>query len=122
MELVKSFTFDAAHYMPEMAEGHPYRRTHGHSFRVEVEVRGAPTPPHGWVADLGEIGAAAEEIKSLLDHSLLNEIEGLERPTLEALCVWIADRMRSRAPGLARVTVARPSVGEACTYRLSGAE
>jgi len=121
MEIVKAFQFDAAHFMPAMEEGHRYRRPHGHSFRVEVAISGSPDPDHGWVADFGEVAAALDDVRAQLDHALLNEIEGLERPTLEALCVWIAAKLEGRFPGLSRVTVERPSVGEACTHRLAGA-
>ena len=102
--------------MPKMGEGHPYRRTHGPSFQVEVALRGEPDAEHGWVSDFGEVTRALQDVRETLDHSLLNEIEGLEKPTLETLCMWIAGQLRPRLPMLARVTVSRPSVGEACTY------
>ena len=35
-EITKQFTFEAAHYFPNMPKGHVYRKIHGHSFIVEV--------------------------------------------------------------------------------------
>jgi 6-pyruvoyltetrahydropterin/6-carboxytetrahydropterin synthase len=87
---------------------------HGHSFRVEATVRGPASGPVGWVGDLGELDAALREAAGALDHALLNELPGLESPTLEALCLWFAGRLKDRFPGLSRVVVSRPSVGESC--------
>ena len=39
-EITKQFTFEAAHYFPNMPEGHIYRKIHGHSFVVEVTFYG----------------------------------------------------------------------------------
>ena len=38
VRLHKSFTFEAAHWLPTFPEGHKCRRMHGHSFQVEVVV------------------------------------------------------------------------------------
>ena len=115
-EITKAAAFDAAHRLPAGgAEGSPYTRLHGHSFRVEASVRGPAAPPVGWVADLGALDAALREIAARLDHRLLNDVPGLESPTLEALCHFFADRLKPRFPGLSRVVVSRPSIGESCT-------
>jgi len=118
-EITKAATFDAAHRLPAHPEGAPYTRLHGHSFRIEATVRGPAEGPVGWVADLGALDAALREIASELDHGLLNEIPGLESPTLEALCVYVSDRLGPRFPGLSRVVVSRPSVGESCALALA---
>ena len=39
-EITKAATFDAAHFLPQGPETSPYRRLHGHSFRVEATVCG----------------------------------------------------------------------------------
>ena len=122
MRIIKSVHFDAAHYLDvaDAAEaGRPYARMHGHSFRIDVEIAGEPDPATGWVADLGDIADALEALRADLDHRLLNEVPGLERPTLESIAAWAAARLKDQFPGLARVTVARPSVGEACVYDVS---
>jgi 6-pyruvoyltetrahydropterin/6-carboxytetrahydropterin synthase len=113
-EITKAAAFDAAHRLPAHPEGEPYSRLHGHSFRVEATVRGPAVAPVGWVDDLGALDAALRELAAELDHGLLNEIPGLESPTLEALCVHFASRLKPRFPGLCRVVVSRPSVGESC--------
>lgn len=118
-EITKAAAFDAAHYLTEGADAHPYRRLHGHSFRVEASVRGAATGPAGWVVDLGALEAGLKAAAVELDHSLLNETPGLERPTLESLCAWFAERLRPAYPALSRITVSRPTLGESCTLTLA---
>ena len=51
MEIFKEFSFEAAHRLPHVPEGHKCARLHGHSFRVAVHVRGPLDPTLGWVMD-----------------------------------------------------------------------
>lgn len=119
-EITKAAGFDAAHNLPDGGPaGSPYTRLHGHSFRVEATVRGQAAPPVGWVADLGELDRALKAVAGELDHGLLNEKPGLESPTLENICVYFAQRLQPQFPGLCRVTVSRPTIGESCTYLVS---
>ncbi|MEO1251660.1 MAG: 6-carboxytetrahydropterin synthase QueD [Pseudomonadota bacterium] len=116
MRIIKSVTFDAAHFLDHDPEARPYARLHGHSFLMEVEIAGEPDPKTGWVADFGDVAEALEAVREVLDHRLLNELEGLERPTLENICKWVAARLRPNFPGLKQVRVSRPSNGETCVY------
>ena len=98
MRIVKSIQFDAAHYLKTdaMADERPYARMHGHSFVLDVEIEGDQAPDTGWVVDFGDVADALDDLRSALDHRLLNEIEGLERPTLENICLWAAARLKVR--------------------------
>ncbi len=116
-EITKAARFDAAHRLPG-GEGKPYERLHGHTYRVEASVAGPASAPMGWVADLASLETALAGTAGELDHSLLNDHPGLEAPTLEALCLWFAQRLGPRFPGLVRVTVSRPTVDESCTLNL----
>lgn len=118
MRIVKSITFDAAHFLEDGPGTRPYARMHGHSFTLEAAIEGEPDPAAGWVADFADVAAALDELRDSLDHRLLNEVEGLERPTLENICRYAADRLRARFPGLRQIRVARPSNGEACVLDL----
>ena len=117
-EITKAASFDAAHFLPLGPEGGRYRRMHGHSFRVEATVRGEAEDAAAWVVDLGELEQALDAAARALDHGLLNEQPGLETPTLERLCLYFAERLQPAFPGLSRVVVARPSVGESCALSL----
>ena len=116
-EITQRAHFDAAHYLERGPKGE-YRRLHGHSFEVEAAVKGPMLEPVGWVADLGALDAALKAAAAELDHGLLNEHPGLESPTLERLCLHFAARLRPEFPGLSRITVARPTIGERCTLQL----
>lgn len=113
MELFRTFTFEAAHHLPNVAEGHKCRRLHGHSYRVEVRVGGDVDPVTGMVMDFADITQAVEPIRHRLDHYYLNEVEGLENPTSENLARWIWNRLDVSLPLVAIV------VRETCT---SGAD
>jgi 6-pyruvoyltetrahydropterin/6-carboxytetrahydropterin synthase len=116
-EITKAATFDAAHHLPAGPPGR-YTRLHGHSFRVEATVRGEAIGPAGWVADLGDLDRALKAVASELDHGLLNEKPGLESPTLEHICAYVAERLKGEFPGLTRVVVSRPTVNESCALLL----
>ena len=112
IELVKDFRFEAAHYLPNVPEGHKCRRMHGHSFRGEVAVRGPIDPHTGWVMDFADLKAVVEPIVRQLDHYVLNDIAGLENPTSEILAVWIWEKLAPQLPDLHRITIE-----ETCTSR-----
>jgi 6-pyruvoyltetrahydropterin/6-carboxytetrahydropterin synthase len=113
-EITKAATFDAAHYFAEGPEHRPYSNMHGHSFRVEASVRGVRQEPVGWVADLGDLEAALKAVAGELDHGVLNDKPGLDRPTLEHICLYFAERLKPQFPGLCRIVVSRPTIGESC--------
>jgi len=117
ISITKEFRFDAAHYLPTAPKGHPNARMHGHSFVVEVTLEGTPDPVKGWIRSFGEVDAAVADLRGRLDHHLLNEIPGLELPTLERLSRFIFDELKGALPEIASVTVRRDSLGESCTYR-----
>ena len=114
MEIFREFTFEAAHRLPYVPEGHKCGRLHGHSYRAEVHVRGEVDPATGWILDFAEIKAAFKPIEDTLDHRYLNEIEGLENPTSENLARWIWQRLECHLP-LARVVV-RETCTSGCVY------
>jgi 6-pyruvoyltetrahydropterin/6-carboxytetrahydropterin synthase len=113
-EITKAAAFDAAHRLPGGPEGGPYTRLHGHSFKVEATLRGPAKPPVGWVDDLAALDGALGDVARGLDHTLLNDMPGLESPTLEALCLYFAGQLKPRFPALSRIVVSRPSIGESC--------
>ncbi|HEY4030437.1 MAG TPA: 6-carboxytetrahydropterin synthase [Caulobacteraceae bacterium] len=116
-EITKAAQFDAAHSLDDGPVDGRYRRLHGHSFRVEASVKGGRQGP-GWVADLGALDQALKALAGELDHGLLNEKEGLSSPTLENLCLYFADRLKVEFPGLSRVVVSRPTIGESASLTL----
>jgi 6-pyruvoyltetrahydropterin/6-carboxytetrahydropterin synthase len=117
MRVYKEFFFEAAHFLPSAPPGHPNARVHGHSFRVRVTVDGEPDDRSGILLPFDELEQAIAQTREALDHRLLNEVEGLEAPTLERIAMWLWDRLHNRLPGLAEIEIARDSCHEGCVYR-----
>jgi 6-pyruvoyltetrahydropterin/6-carboxytetrahydropterin synthase len=112
IEITQQFGFDAAHHLGTGAAEN--RRLHGHSFQVEVTLRG--DAPDGVLRDFGEVDTALKSVREILDHRLLNDVEGLGAPTLENLARFIYAEAKTRLPQVVRVKIVRPSYGQSCTY------
>lgn len=115
MQIYKEFTFEAAHRLPHVPEGHKCARLHGHSFMVKVAVSGAVGDHSGWVMDFGDIKAAFQPIWKQLDHYYLNEIPGLENPTSENLAIWIWNKLQPVLPQLSSIEI-RETCTSGCIY------
>src|SRR5690348_4280064 len=115
LEITQQFTFDAAHFLkPAVMDSN--RRIHGHSFYVEVTLRGEADHAKGWVRDFGEINTVLGEIRDTLDHRLLNELPEIGNPTLENLARFIFREAKRRLPQTCRIRISRPSLGQSCVY------
>lgn len=111
----KEFRFDAAHQLDAGPDGDPrYRRLHGHSYQVEVWVRG-PRTDYGWVVDMGDLERRIELVRNDLDHRFLNEVEELGPPTMENIAAFVWKKLADLPP-LHRIQVKRQQSGEGCEY------
>jgi 6-pyruvoyltetrahydropterin/6-carboxytetrahydropterin synthase len=94
--LTKIFRFEAAHSLP----GHKGKcaRPHGHSYSLEVTLRGpikkAPgASDDGMVMDFDDLsGFVQQAVLERLDHQDLNQVTGI-RTTAENLAHWIWDAL-----------------------------
>lgn len=116
MEVFRVFQIEAAHWLPNVPEGHKCSRLHGHSFRVEVHVRGEVGQDSGWVMDFADLGKAFRPLFEQLDHYCLNDIEGLSNPTSENLARWVWAKLQPDLPGLSKVSV-QETCNAGCIYR-----
>jgi 6-pyruvoyltetrahydropterin/6-carboxytetrahydropterin synthase len=115
MELFKQFSIEAAHWLPNVPADHKCRRMHGHSFQIQVHVRGPVDPHLGWVMDFAEIKAAFAPVEDEIDHRCLNDVEGLENPTSENLARWLWKRLRPALPLLSKIVV-QETCTSGCVY------
>ena len=117
MKVFKDFTFEAAHSLPHLPETHKCHYTHGHSYRVRVQVEGE-IRENFWVIDYDDISKAFQPIiDQYLDHKHLNDIPGLSASTSEMLALWIWSRLVAVLPtdlGLTIVVYETPTAG--CLY------
>lgn len=97
-EIWKTIRFEASHRLPNVPEGHPCGRLHGHSWVVELHVRGAVETMSGWIIDFADVKSKFKDLYDALDHNHLNELPGLENPTSEHVARWIWDKVAPRFP------------------------
>ena len=98
--VVKEFTFDAAHFLPGY-DG-PCANIHGHTYKLQIGVKGE-VGHNGMVIDFNDFKKLVEEkFLSVLDHSLLNSITGMNgfsfphfQPTAERMVLFFANAMTS---------------------------
>lgn len=102
IRVTAQYSFEAAHFLPNVPDGHKCRRLHGHNYRIDVSVSG-PLDGRGFVIDYAELDAVAQPIVDSLDHRCLNDIPGLENPTSEVLALWLRDRIVAALPMYAPV-------------------
>jgi len=108
----RSFTFDAAHRLPQMPPEHKCHRLHGHTYRVRVELTG-PLQADGMVYEWGELDEFLRRLHDIVDHRYLNDLHHLapttspipktgikhqvpqNNPTAENMARWIYDEVCS---------------------------
>jgi 6-pyruvoyltetrahydropterin/6-carboxytetrahydropterin synthase len=114
--LTKSFHFEAAHTLPSLPEDHKCRRMHGHSFKLAISIEGEVDEKIGWIYDHKRISDAMKPLLDLVDHAYLNEIEGLESPTIERMAAWFWRKLEPSLPGLVEITI-HETPSASCTFR-----
>lgn len=99
--------FEAAHAL--RGDFGPATRRHGHTYRVEVSVRGPTLREDGTLCDLSVLQSAVDEAVGALDYQDLDELPELagRNTTVEVVAQHLFDRIAPRlaGDGLAGLTV-----------------
>ena len=103
MILYKQFSFDSAHYLPNVPEGHKCRELHGHTYHLTVFLEGDVMEDRGWVIDFTDLKKVVKPVIDMVDHKYLNDIPGLENPTTEMFSKWLWERIKPLLPELKRI-------------------
>ena len=103
MQIFKTFTFDSAHSLPNVPDGHKCKAVHGHTYQLTIFIEGPLVENLEWVMDFAEVKSVVEPIVKILDHKYMNDIEGLENPTCERIAIWIWDKIKVGIPQLVRI-------------------
>jgi 6-pyruvoyltetrahydropterin/6-carboxytetrahydropterin synthase len=111
--------FDAAHTLRREIEAEGSRRIHGHTYHAEISIRGPLDSATGMVIDLGVLRARLQDVRTQLDHHLLDDVPGLGIPTLENLCLFIAKALGDMQPPISQVRVWRDALGDECLLNLA---
>lgn len=86
----KSFTFAAAHRLPNY--NGPCRFLHGHEWKLEIEVLKRIDTRTNMVMDFRDIKALVNRhVVNVLDHGYINRV--ISYPTAESMIVWIWERL-----------------------------
>jgi len=114
MILFKEFTFEAAHKLPMVPKDHKCFQLHGHSFKVRVYVQGQVNEI-GWVMDFSELKSICKPWIEKLDHSYLNDIQGLNNPTSENIAIWLWNNLITSLPQLSAIEIME-TCNSGCLY------
>jgi 6-pyruvoyltetrahydropterin/6-carboxytetrahydropterin synthase len=106
-EIYVATRFEAAHRL--VGNFGPAARTHGHTYRMEVIVRGQHLEDDGTLYDIGDLGRAVEGLAGSMHYRDLNEVPGLAEinTTAEAVASYCWDKLAEplRGQGLDSLTV-----------------
>ena len=106
-EIYFAARFEAAHRL--VGDFGPATRTHGHTYRMEMIVRGKNLGDDGTLYDIGKLGRAVEALAGSMHYRDLNEIPGLAElnTTAEAVASYCWEKLAEplRGHGLDSLTV-----------------
>jgi 6-pyruvoyltetrahydropterin/6-carboxytetrahydropterin synthase len=96
-EIYVAAQFEAAHRL--VGDFGPATRMHGHTYRMEVIVRGERLKDDGTLYDIGQLRPAVDELAASLHYRDLNDVPDLAgvNTTAEAVAHYCWDRL---APAL----------------------
>ena len=104
--ITKQFSFEAAHHLPHLPEGHKCARPHGHSYRVQIILESPVLGGDGFVQDFADLALVGDWLAWFWDHRDLNALgPGYAPPltTSEMLARFLFDHFKSRFAMLAEV-------------------
>lgn len=92
-EVYVAVGFEAAHRL--LGDFGPATRMHGHTYRMEVMVRGQRLAKDGTLYDIGRLKQDVDELVASLDYQDLNEVPGLAgvNTTAEAVADFCWERL-----------------------------
>lgn len=106
-EIYIAATFEAAHRL--VGDFGPAARMHGHTYRMEVIVRGESLADDGTLYDIGKLRPAVDDLAASLHYQNLNELPELAgvNTTAEAVANYCWERLAPplRGVGLSTLTV-----------------
>ena len=106
-EVYVAAQFEAAHRL--IGDFGPAARTHGHTYRMEVILRGEHLSEDGTLYDIGELRPTVEDLAASLDYRDLNDVPDLvnTNTTAEAVAGYCWEKLAPplRDRGLDSLTV-----------------
>ena len=85
MQLIKTFEFDSAHFLPDY--NGKCENLHGHTYGLTVKLEGTPAAD-GLIMDFTILKQIVkDEVIEVLDHTCLNDL--IKNPSAENIAIWI---------------------------------
>jgi 6-pyruvoyltetrahydropterin/6-carboxytetrahydropterin synthase len=82
IQIRREYTFDSAHYLPRVPDGHKCKRLHGHTYTLIPTVSGIVDEDSGMILDFADLDVLVKRaIVDRVDHRCLNDL--YENPTAE---------------------------------------
>ena len=103
MMIFKKFTFDSAHSLPNVPDGHKCKAVHGHTYQLTIYIENELVENLDWVMDFAVVKKVVKPIIDIVDHKYMNDIKGLENPTCERIAIWLWDRIKAGIPTLKKI-------------------
>lgn len=116
MVVYKKFNIESARSLPNVPKTHPCNKLHGHSFKIKISVKQKIDKYTGFVIDFQEIDDAFSPIKKILDHTYLNDINGLHNPTSENICIWIWKKLKPSLSNIYQIEI-KETDDTGCIYK-----
>ena len=88
----RTYHFESAHRLPLLPETHKCHHLHGHNYKIIVTVK-SELDERGFVVDFAELDEQVLPLLKLVDHKVLNDVEGLENPTAELIAQWFLNHL-----------------------------
>ena len=66
--------------------------------------------------DFQVIENAFQPIKTMLDHTYLNDVKGLSNPSSENICIWIWDKLKSSLENIYKIEI-KETDSTGCIYK-----
>lgn len=103
MKITQAFRIESAHSLPFVPKTHKCHNLHGHTYRIELTFEGEIDKDTGFVIDFFDVEKDFESLRLELDHHYLNDVNGLENPTVENISRWIFHKMDNKLLSSVRV-------------------
>lgn len=100
--ITRRYHFEAAHWLPKVAESHKCRRVHGHNYLIDITIMDQ-VKADGFLIDFWDLDKLVQPIIDRIDHRTLNDIYGLQNPTAELIAGWFLDQLADHSVSRVRV-------------------
>ena len=106
MKIYRTYRAHCARYIPTLDDGHVCKEMHGHTFNIIVSIDGPINEKTGFVMDFFDLDKIVKkEVISIIDHKVLNDIDGLPNPSTEHLAIFVWNKLVNQIDHLSTIAI-----------------